>query len=218
MLHLPCGHDACCMRQGVQCTLYFRSQGSASAVACWCGDCGVYGSHRARCTLDVPSAACLLLHILYYVPARFDFILHGGDARLAWAARRWSCRTCYMCSQHVAHVVSGSCCMLHVAHCALFAASCARHGRVRHASTCPASCTVHVARCIGRTARLRRFAPPQCMLRDARRPGLRHACGASCCMPHGAAHGECRLLPSAFADRRCAALLCAGHPRWRYLP
>jgi hypothetical protein len=41
----------------------------------------------------------------------------------------------------------------------------------------------------GRTAHLRRSAPPQGMLRDARRPGLWHACGAYSCIPNGAAHG-----------------------------
>jgi hypothetical protein len=115
------------------------------------------------------------------------------------------------------HVAS---CTLHVAHGTLFTALCARHGRRRHGRVPharrmhPASCTVRVAWCVGRTAHLRRSALPQGMLRDARRPGLWHACGAYSCIPNGAAHGEGGLLPSAFAERECAARLCSGISWW----
>ena len=59
------------------------------------------------------------------------------------------------------HVAS---CTLHVAHGTLFTALCARHGRRRHGRVPharrmrPASCTVRVAWCVGRTAAL----APQC--------------------------------------------------------
>ena len=163
--------------------------------------CGVYAAHRARCALGVPSAAwpvvtrpviCPPHELVLWCMLRGD-VARAGRTVLLGRAGHAAC-VCSMLPKVV--IADFACCLLHVADCILFAASCARHGRRRHGREPharrmrTASCTVRVAWCVGCTAHLCRSALPQGMLRDARRPGLWHACGAYSCIPNGAAHGE----------------------------
>jgi hypothetical protein len=150
-------------------------------------------------------------------------MLRGDVARAGRPALIGRVRHCCVCSPHVAHDVPGACRFLHVTCCAWYSVHCiVRSAWPRAACTPHASC-LHARYALhGASAappHLRRSAPPQGMLRDARRPGLWHACGAYIpSIPHGAAHGEGGLLPSAFAERECAARLCSGIFRCCALP